>query len=221
MRNKIDAFRASKGAQSQEGGVTGRAAADSSGSSNTNMTVTRSRAGSKDFGSSTDFSTTDYPASGDIMQRLSARSDTDPRRIMDEYAPATSSADALLSTQKVSSLKSLRSSNPEILEKWRAKRAASYVVTQKHPLEPPTQRELTSKPFKPSGSLSTDSAGEAVVVPRASGKSGNSKRRGTGDGPLESSRMRGSLGPLLDALKKTEADIERQELKIALNKAKK
>lgn len=53
--------------------------------------------------------------------------------------------------QKISTMKSLQGVHPEILAKWRAKRASEFVVTQKHPLDPPTARDLTARPFKPGG----------------------------------------------------------------------
>ena len=226
MKNMIEAFRASKAVQSQEGDTTERTGDGRSGSSiNNNNNMNSSREYTKDT-TGTEFTRTDYYAgSSDSTPRHSARLGADPRRIVDEYAPATASANALLSTQKVSSLKSLSTSNPEILAKWRATRAASYVVKQKHPLEPPIQRDLTSRPFKPSGTLTTDSSGEVVIAAiRGGRKEGRSKRgggAGGSSGPIESSRTGGSLGPLLDALKKTESEIERQELLIALSKAKK
>jgi len=73
--------------------------------------------------------------------------------------------------QKVSTMKSLEGVHPgtfihthhthtshtpihtEILAKWRAKRASEFVVTQKHPLDPPTARDLTARPFKPGGGV--------------------------------------------------------------------
>lgn len=131
---------------------------------------------------------------------------------------ASSRKDSLLTYEpnqlfdhNISTFKVVGKSNPEILAKWRAKRAADFVLTQTHPLEPPTSRILSDKLFKPAG-VAPDSFANKEFAKK---KKGNTSS--TVIGPVDTARLQEKLGSLMSALNQTESEIERQELKIALN----
>jgi len=107
--------------------------------------------------------------------------------------------------------------HPEILAKWRAQRASQFVVTQKHPLEPPTHRDLTARPFKPGGGLYEPQAAKPHAKKKRVGGVGVGVGVGVGMGvgPVTTARMRDTLTSLMDQLKKTEGEIEKQSLKLS------
>jgi len=110
----------------------------------------------------------------------------------------------------ISTFKVVGKTNPEILAKWRAKRAADFVLTQTHPLEPPTSRMLSDKLFKPAG----------VAPEEFNTKEFKAKRRSKSSTvvqPVDTARLQEKLGSLMSALDQTQGEIEKQELKIALN----
>jgi len=121
-----------------------------------------------------------------------------------------------LYNSKISGFKGLAKYNPEILAKWRAKRAAEFVLEQKHPLDPPTARDLTARPFKPGGSIPLDPSGVVIKVKYVSKTKKPNNSKMTDASGLSTSRMQGTLGELLEQLNQTQCEIERQELKIAL-----
>jgi len=126
--------------------------------------------------------------------------------------------------QKISGMKNLGARHPEVLAKWRAQRAAEFVVTQKHPLEPPTERELLERPFLPCGTTvgnfgSKSSSGALQMTkPKKSNPSRNvnTMMMMSGGAEVNTGRMRESLGALMAELDKTENAIARTELKLAL-----
>mmetsp|Transcript_14735 Transcript_14735/g.14158 ORF Transcript_14735/g.14158 Transcript_14735/m.14158 type:complete len:299 (+) Transcript_14735:201-1097(+) len=120
--------------------------------------------------------------------------------------------------QKISTFKSLSGPHPEILADWRANRASGFVSTQKHPLEPPTQRELHLNQFKPPGLVSkTSSESNLLQKPKKVEKPLNFQ---TTEIPKieNSSHMKDDLDILVAQLEKTEKDMARQQLKISLRK---
>ena len=120
------------------------------------------------------------------------------------------------------------------------------MVTQKHPLEPPTQRDMTERVFRPPGTVvpkalkefkkgqsssnnGTGTGGLGGGGVGGSSSSGNGLRiggiggpgsglGGGGGGGDSTARMTQTLDALVGQLEKTEAEIERQKLKIALKK---
>lgn len=121
-----------------------------------------------------------------------------------------------LYNSKISGFKGLAKYNPEILAKWRAKRAAEFVLEQKHPLDPPTARDLTARPFKPGGSIPVDPSGVGIKAKHVSKSKKTNTIKTNNTTELSTSRMQGTLGELLEQLNQTQSEIERQELKIAL-----
>lgn len=101
--------------------------------------------------------------------------------------------------------------NPELLDKWRAKRAANFLNRQKHPEYPPTSRDLTARPFKGGGSTEY---GVSEKYENKNKKASNSKKSSSHH--HNPGQMTESLDTLMEELKKTDAEIERQQLKISL-----
>ena len=112
--------------------------------------------------------------------------------------------------QKINDFRIVGKNNPEILAKWRAKRAADFVLTQNHPLEPPTSRMLADRFFKPAGTAPGEFVTKELKIKT---KSKSSKIIE----PIDTARLQEKLGNLMSALDQTQSEIEKQELKIALN----
>ena len=135
-------------------------------------------------------------------------------------------------TQPISTFKSLNIEHPEILNQWRANRAAEYITTLKEPLDAPstTRIALKNNPhggFKPSSTKSRDleKASQKFIMKKSTGKLPTSKvdraqiqtlssRKET---PVSTARMREEVKTLQKALQDTNEEIERQQLKINLN----
>ncbi len=142
---------------------------------------------------------------------ITARDDIPLETVLDNTDPNN------LYDSKISGFKGLAKYNPEILAKWRAKRAAEFVLEQKHPLDPPTARDLTARPFKPGGTIPVDPCGVGIKTKYVSkSKKTNNMKANNVNTELSTSRMQGTLGELLEQLNQTQSEIERQELKIAL-----
>jgi hypothetical protein len=135
-------------------------------------------------------------------------------------ARSTSRSQKDLSSFPASSLKGLQHEHPDILAKMRAQRAVKYVTTLKNPLEPPSYNSISSRQgFFPAGTntlhpedskkQSKDKTAKQNAA-RSSGKIVVTSRN------LDTSRMKESLNTLVDELAKTDSQIARQELKIAL-----
>jgi len=106
-----------------------------------------------------------------------------------------------------------------------------FVVTQKHPLEPPTTRDMTERVFRPPGTVVPKALKELKNTKSSSGAGSSSSSGlitggktgqhtstggGGGGGGESTARMTQTLDALVGQLEKTEAEIERQKLKIAL-----
>lgn len=126
----------------------------------------------------------------------------------------------------VQALKNLRGKHPEIIEKYRADRAASFVNRQIHPLEPPTHRDMEGKVYRPAGGP----APVATVIPKAKVKSAALKKQHRSDAVAnheehhhaKSNHMTKQEGAArVDVLRKqlqeTQNEIDRQELKLAIH----
>lgn len=120
----------------------------------------------------------------------------------------------------VATLKALGAMHPELLEKYRALRAADFVRKQSHLLDPPTHRSMSNEDvFRPAGN-----AGASTVLRHPPKELTKGKRPPIGDGrqqsvrlePVDTARIEANIGNLMDQLSKTQEEIERQELKIAL-----
>ena len=80
-------------------------------------------------------------------------------------------------------------------------------------MEPPTHRDLTARPFKPGGGLYEPQAAKPHAKKKRVGGVGVGV--GMGTGPVTTARMRDTLTSLMDQLKKTEGEIEKQSLKLS------
>lgn len=132
----------------------------------------------------------------------------------------TSRQDAVHPT--VATLKALRenANHPEILEKFRAQRAAEFVKKQKHPLEPPTSRDLPSLDFKPGGgsvNLEAITEKRRVRQEELQTMKKQPKKPIANQEPVSTARLKEQLGTLVEQLKKTDNELSMQDLKIALN----
>ena len=144
--------------------------------------------------------------SGRLTERTSRTATTSRKDSQLPYEPNK------LYDQSISTFKVVGKTNPEILAKWRAKRAADFVLTQTHPLEPPTSRILSDKLFKPAGV-----APDVIVNKEFVKVKKRSHKPSTAIEPVDTARLQEKLGSLMSALNQTQSEIERQELKIALN----
>ena len=122
---------------------------------------------------------------------------------------------------KISDFKMVAGINPEAIAKWRAKRAADFVTTQKHPLDPPTARELAERPFV----VSTVKAGalpssESPTKPKVVKLHPPPNKYAT-PAVVDTARLQQSLGSLMSELRRTQDDISRSELKLALKNKQK
>lgn len=136
--------------------------------------------------------------------------------------------------KNLKALKILRSKNhPEIIEKYRADRAAEFIRHQKHAFDAPTHRDLPDIDFRPGGGIvNMDRVRDERAVRQEELKSmKRGKIGGSGasvmsmatlkskdkEAPVDTGRMKEQLTSLLDQLNQTEEELGRQELKIALN----
>ena len=83
-------------------------------------------------------------------------------------------------------------------------------MTQNHPLEPPTSRKLADKLFKPAGTAPDEFVNKGYKIKKKS-------KSATIMEPVDTARLQEKLGNLMSALDQTQSEIEKQELKIALN----
>jgi hypothetical protein len=135
-------------------------------------------------------------------------------------------------TKNIQALKILRTKNhPEIVEKYRADRAAEFIRHQKHAFDAPTARPLPDSDFKPGGGIvnmdrvrDERAARQAELKSMKRGRMGGSGAAVMGSGsartkeaPVDTGRLKEQLSTLLDQLNQTEDELGRQELKIALN----
>lgn len=164
--------------------------------------------------------------------RHSARSDmSDPL----ETSRSMMSTGRRFYAQPISTMKTLNASHPEILAKWRARRAAEFITTLPNPLEPPSTTRIALKnighprSFVPSSiepKMKTISPNELTPaaskdrvkkILRKPNLSSISESRDPSLQLLGTSRLREQLMQLNQQLDATKEEISRQELKIALN----
>ena len=134
-------------------------------------------------------------------------------------------AEGNLSQQSITNFRILANDNPEVLEKWRAERAAKYLMKTKKPLDPPHKRKLMhNKPMFPSGYFhdqEPDYADRNYSPPKAHHKvRGALVPHGKNKGE-DIKTMKASLTDLLSSLDTTEKELERQKLTLNLNARKK
>ena len=133
-----------------------------------------------------------------------------------------------ISQLKVSTIRELNSSHPEVLAKWRAQRAAEFISTHKGAVDPPEPRRgpLHDTSFRPGGLSSIPGpekpgsrgggAGRAGVR-RQQGGSGSNSGGGSGGGGGFAALATADMSTLKAELKKTEDEIANQNLKLKLN----
>lgn len=124
-------------------------------------------------------------------------------------------------SKNVKALKELgMTSHPEIIEKFRAERAAEFIRKQKHAFDAPTGRGAPDEKFRPGGgSVNMEKIREKNNKRQAEIKA----KKAVGPAPMQqpmpvdTGRMKEQLSSLLDQLNQTEDELSRQELKMALN----
>lgn len=128
---------------------------------------------------------------------------------------------------KISDFKMVAGLNPEAIAKWRAKRAADFVTTQKHPLDPPTARELAERPFVVS-TIKTNALPSSESPPKPGGGKVSKIRPApnkfaalAAPAVVDTARLQQSLGSLMSELQRTQDEISRGELKLALKNKQK
>mmetsp|Transcript_12267 Transcript_12267/g.18589 ORF Transcript_12267/g.18589 Transcript_12267/m.18589 type:complete len:293 (-) Transcript_12267:166-1044(-) len=129
-----------------------------------------------------------------------------------------------LSDFPVGALMTMQKERPEVLAKRRAERAAKFVQSLKHPLDPPDHQSMSSRvPFRPGGTSTLLPTSDTKPKGNGGGKY-KTKTATTATGiavsarDVDTARMKESLKSLVDALENTEQEIARQDLKIALSK---
>ena len=155
------------------------------------------------------------------------------RRTIESEKPPTSrsqmSTGRRFYTQPISTFKNLIVENPEVLAQWRANRAAEFITTLKDPLDAPSTTRIAlknnpHKGFKPSSTVAKDlhkasgpvnkkSIRKLPKVDRSLIQSLSSRQ----DKEVDTARMKEELTMLQKALRETNEEIERQELKVKLN----
>eukprot|EP01038_Epipyxis_sp_PR26KG_P007979 gene7979-10820_t len=123
---------------------------------------------------------------------------------------------------KISSIKEVGETHPEIIAKWRAQRAADFIATLKDPVAPPSSKPFdSSQPFVvPLAKAKTVNNNTQKELKSSKNQSKSKKISTQNDekshsiNPIESQMQ---LSVLMNELKKTEEDLERQKLKIKLH----
>lgn len=115
-----------------------------------------------------------------------------------------------LSSYRVSQVKTVGTKAPNVLQEWRAERAAEYVSRQQNPVDPPSKRDVSDKPFKPSGSFVRDGGGYDAARPGSKGGHGHTEGGGGGRADISVQHLKGVLA-------QTEADIKNTKKKIGLH----
>jgi hypothetical protein len=124
-------------------------------------------------------------------------------------------SEIVMGSLPVTTLKPLNKTQPEILAKFRAERAAKYVGGLRNPIYPPTFRDTNEREvFKPGGAVNYN---ELTQVNKSGAKKGNSGQRRIPSTPISTARLKDQFGSLIEQLEMTNNEIARQELKIALN----
>lgn len=156
---------------------------------------------------------------------------TSSRSVQSERLPTTRSqmsTDRRFYTQPVSTFKSLIVKHPEILEQWRANRAAEYVTTLKDPLDAPSTTRIALKNNPHRGFKPASTTDLHKTMPTMSMKPKRKSSKSKVDRTLiqtispqqekkDTARMREELKSLQKALADTNEEIDRQQLKINLN----
>lgn len=135
-----------------------------------------------------------------------------------------------------SSIRSLEKSHPMVMSQYRLNRAKSYLQTAPAPDSPPAPRDVQGRSgFRPPGTLTRSASSELLWAAKkakakdkslaAAGRSslgmgslGGSGAPSSDDPSPSDSDLMGELRRVQRQLEETEKDIERQRLRIALNK---
>ena len=151
-------------------------------------------------------------ALGNMSARSSARSCYTARSDVSGLTARSELMEPTGEVMTTAAMKFISSNNPEVCAKVRAERAAKYVGSLAKPIYPPTYRPVSGRDvFKPSGSFKIQDPEELVK------KKGTRRRPPPPETPLDTSRLKESLGQLMEELESTNNELARQELKIALN----
>lgn len=122
-----------------------------------------------------------------------------------------------LSSFPASSLKGLQHDHPEVLAKMRAQRASKYVTSLANPLIPPSYNSISSRQgFFPAGTNTLHPVPSDDDKKNKKNKKKDSGKILVTSRNLDTAEMKESLNLLVSELAKTDSQIVRQELKIAL-----
>jgi len=128
-----------------------------------------------------------------------------------------------LDSHSIKTFKVLGGPHPEVLDKWRAQRAAEYIKKLKDPLDPPPKKQVVHpRTMLPAGTYHEPipDYGDANKPPTKAHK----KVLGA---PVSHAKvkdinsMKASLADLMGALDQTEQELDRQKLTLKLNARKK
>jgi len=128
-----------------------------------------------------------------------------------------------LDSHSIKTFKVLGGPHPEVLDQWRAQRAAKYIKTIKEPLDPPPKKVINHpRSMLPPGKFHEeipDYGNRNAPPPKhikkvRGGFVPNAKVK-------DIDSMKASLSDLMGALDKTETELERQKLTLKLNTLKK
>jgi len=124
-----------------------------------------------------------------------------------------------LNSHSIKTFKVLGGPHPEVLDKWRAQRAAEYIKSLKAPLDPPPKKKMVHpRTMLPAGTFHQPlpDYGDANKPPPKHLKVQTSNAK-----VKDINSMKASLADLMGALDKTEQELDRQKLTLKLNARKK
>ena len=131
--------------------------------------------------------------------------------------------ESAISNHSIKTFKVLGGPHPEVLENWRAKRAAEFLKKKAHPLDPPSKKSLShTRDFLPGGYFheeDPDYGDHKYSPPKPHKKVLGALVPHAKNTDIHS--MKESLSTLMNALDRTETDLKRQELALGLNARKK
>ena len=134
-------------------------------------------------------------------------------------------AESALEGHAIKTFKVLGGPHPEILENWRAKRAAEFIKKLHNPLDPPPKKAVEHpRPMLPSGAFHEEGFdyGDTKSPQKAKGKRPKVLGGLVSHAKVKDiNSMKASLADLMSALDSTEQELERQKLALALNTRKK
>ena len=168
-----------------------------------------------------------YEAAAERTFRNTHRETARQESYRDEPTPisARENLEGNLSSQSITNFRILAKENPEVLDKWRAERAAEFLAKTKSPLDPPPRRTVKhNKAMLPAGTFHEE------IPDYGDNKYAPPKPHPKVRGPLvphgknqsrDIAAMKATLTDLLGSLDQNEKELKRQELAVSLNARRK